>query len=229
VTVRGISSMATGPLLADLVADYQRARGETVAIESVGGVDAAKRIRAGEAFDLAVLSSDAMDALEKEGHLLHGTRVDVVRSRMAIAIAAGAPRPDLASEDAVRDAVRSARRVGYSTGPSGNHLLRLIDRWGLADELRPRLMQAPPGTPVGALVARGEVDLGFQQRAELMGVEGIEVMDGLPQGVQSVTVFAAQACARSDRRRDTERFLQFLASPATSDAKRRRGMEPAEA
>lgn len=100
----GISSMATRQVLADLVAMYERASGAKVAIEAVGGVDAAKRVRAGERFDVAILASNVIDQLVAEGHALPGSRVDLVRSGVAIAVRAGAPRPDIGSEGAVREA-----------------------------------------------------------------------------------------------------------------------------
>ena len=97
----------------------------------------------------------------------------------------------------MRDAVLAARRIGYSTGPSGRHLARLLERWGIASAIGPRLVEAPPGVPVGTLVARGDVDLGLQQLSELMHVPGVDVVGVLPPEIQEVTVFAGAVCARS--------------------------------
>ena len=169
--ITGISSMATRALLADLARAYEQQTGTTVAIESVGGVDAAKRVQAGEAFDAVFLASDAIDRLIASGHV-SGPRADLVRSPVAIAVREGAPRPDVSSEAALKAAVLAAPRVSYSTGPSGVHLQKLFERWGIAAEIAPRIVQAPPGVPVGSLVARGDVDLGFQQLSELMHLRG---------------------------------------------------------
>ena len=115
-----ISSMATKALLTELLAEFQRLPpGRAVALESVGGVDAARRVAAGEALDAVVLGSDAIDQLIASGHVRAGSRVDIVRSGVAIAVRAGAPRPDTGSEAALKAAVLAARSVGYSTGPSG--------------------------------------------------------------------------------------------------------------
>src|SRR6476661_3456762 len=171
--LRGISSMATRQLLADLAAAYRAQGGSEVAIESVGGVDAAKRVQAGEAFDVVVLASDAIDKLVAGGHAVAGSRVDLVRSGVSVAVKAGAARPDIGSEDAVRRAVLAAPTIGYSTGPSGTALLQLFQHWGIADQVRERTVQARPGHPVGAMVASGEVALGFQQFSELKDLPGI--------------------------------------------------------
>lgn len=230
-TLRGISSMATRQVLADLGAAFEQRTGCPVAIESVGGVDAAKRVAAGEAFDVVILASDAIDKLIAAGHLRAGSRVDLVRSGVAMAVRAGAPVPDVGSEAALQHAVRSARSISYSTGPSGVALARLFERWGMADEVRGRTVQAPPGVPVGTLVARGEVELGFQQLSELIHVEGITLVGGMPPGVEILTVFSAglpvglaEGSAQAERVRA---LLHFMTSPDAEEAKRRQGMEPA--
>ena len=158
-----ISSMATRQLLAELAALWQRSSGIEVSIESVGGVDAARRVQAGEAFDGVVLASDAIDKLIAGGKVLAGSRHDLVRSSVAAASKTGTPLPDISTEAALRSAIEAAPTIGYSTGPSGVALVKLFERWGILDALSPRIVQAPAGIPVGALVARGEVALGFQQ------------------------------------------------------------------
>jgi molybdate transport system substrate-binding protein len=146
---------------------------------------------------------------------------------VAIAVRAGAPRPDVASEAALRRAVEAARCIGYSTGPSGAHLLRLFERWGIADAIRPRTVQAPPSVPVGALLARGEVDLGFQQLSELMHLEGVDVLGTLPGDAAFVTTFSAGLCTGSPRAAAGRGLLACMNSPAAAEVKRRHGMEPA--
>jgi molybdate transport system substrate-binding protein len=226
-TLTGISSMATRLLLADIATAYERKTGTRVAIESVGGVDAAKRVQAGEAFDVVVLSAEAIDKLVAAGKVTGGGKVDVARSGVAVAVRAGSPRPSVDSEDALRTAVRNARTLGYSTGPSGVALAKLFERWGIADEMRARIVTPPPGTPVGSLVAKGDVELGFQQLSELLHVEGIDVVGLLPAAIQILTVFSAGVCAASRSPDAARELLAFMSSPATAEAKRRQGMEPA--
>src|SRR6201986_3972034 len=161
-TITGISSMATRLILGELAQRYEAATGVKATIASMGGVDAAKRVREGEATDIVVLASGPMAKLEAEGHLVAGSVKGFTRSGMAIAVRAGAPRPDIGSEAAVKAAVMAAGKVCYSTGPRGDPGLEVCERWGIpADSAK--LLKAPPGVPVGSLVAKGEADLGFQQ------------------------------------------------------------------
>jgi len=221
-----VSSMATRWPLAELVAAYEALAMQPVEVVSIGGVDAAKRVRAGEAFDLVVLASDALDKLAADGWIVAGSRVDLARSDMAVAVHAGAPRPHVDSEEALRRAVLAARGVGFSTGPSGTYLLQLFGRWGIADAIRDRLVQAPPGVPVGTLVARGDVELGFQQLAELVHERDVEVLGPLPEGVRFVTTFAGGVATTSARPDAARALLAFMTSTVAADALRRHGMEP---
>lgn len=223
----GLSSMATRALLAELLADWQAQGGTPVAMTSIGGVDAAKRVAAGEAVDVVVLASDAIDKLLAAGHLLAGSRVDLVHSAVAVAVPAGAPVPDIGSEAALRAAVLAAPTIGYSTGPSGTALLALFERWGIVAQVQPKLVQARAGVPVGSLVASGEVALGFQQRSELVGVAGITLLGDLPPAVAINTIFSGAVAATSTRPDAVRALLAWLAAPGTAAAKQRHGMAAA--
>jgi molybdate transport system substrate-binding protein len=219
--------MAMRHVLTELSDAYERRSGQAVAIVSAGGVDAARRVADGEAFDFVVLAANAIDKLAADGRVDPESRTDLARSPVAIAVAAGATRPDVCSEPAIRDAVLRARSIGYSTGPSGEHLVGLFKRWGIADLSAPRIVQAPPGVPVATLVARGDVELCFQQLSELMDVPGVDVIGLLPPEIQLTTVFAAAVCRTSSCPVDAAALLSFLASSEAAAAKRRHGMEPA--
>jgi molybdate transport system substrate-binding protein len=222
----GVGSMATRQLLARLADLYERESGRRVQMTSTGGVDAARRLQGGEPFDFAVLASGAIDRLVASGHLV-GPRTDIVRSGMAVAVAAGAPRPDIGSEQALRETILRAAHIGYSTGPSGDHLLRLFERWGMAEAIEPRLVRAQPGVPVASLIAKGEVEIGFQQFSELKDVAGVDVLGPLPGEAQLVTVFSGAICAASQQKQAAGAFLAFLASAQAEAIIRDCGMEPA--
>ncbi len=218
--------MATRQVLAELAAVFTERTGQAVSIESVGGVDAARRVQSGERFDVVILASDAIDKLIAAGHLRPG-RADLVRSGVAACVREGAPLPDLGSEAAVKAAVLSARHIGYSTGPSGVALQKLFQRWGVADLVADKTVQAPPGVPVASLVARGEVDLGFQQLSELLNVPGIAIVGPLPEPIQIVTVFSAGIPVNTPRAAAVQAMIDFMRSPEADAAKRRQGMQPA--
>jgi molybdate transport system substrate-binding protein len=151
----------------------------------------------------------------------------MVRSAVAVAVPAGTPHPDIATEAALKAAVLAAPTLGYSTGPSGVQLAKLFERWGIAQQIAPRIVTPPPGTSVASLIAKGEVALGFQQLSEMTGVPGIDVIGGLPEAVQIVTTFSAARATVSTQPDAVQKFLAFLASSETADLKRRHGMTPA--
>ena len=225
--IRIISSMATRLLLAELLAQYQAATGTTIHLESVGGVDAARRIREGEYFDIAVLASDAIQKLVVDDLLVSGSRVDLLRSKVAVAVPSGRSHPDIGTEEALRNAVLSAVSIGYSTGPSGTALASLFERWGIAEEIAARIEVPPPGVPVGSLLAGGKLGLGFQQFSELMYIDGIDVLGPLPDPVGIETVFSGGICVCSCNRQAAARLLEFLRADENEDSRRRHGMEAA--
>lgn len=225
--ISGISSKATQALTAELAAAYQARTGVEVAIESVGGVDAARRVQAGEAFDVVLLAEDALETLAKAGRVVPGSRVGLVRSEVVVAVRAAEAAPDVASVPALQAALRAARAVGISTGPSGVQFAKRVERWGMAAELEGRLVTAPPGVPVGALLARGEVDIGVQQRPELMGLPGVRVLGALPGEAAIVTTFSGAVGAGAAQPEAAAALLRWLASDEVADVKRRHGMAPA--
>ena len=218
--VSGLCSMATRGLLAELAAAWD---GRAV-IEATGGVDAARRVRAGEVMDVVVLADSVMRALETDGVLVPGSLAEIAVSSIALAVRVGETSPDLSTPEAVKRAVLAAGRTGYSTGPSGDHLMRLLADWGVRDALDGRLVQAPPGVPVGRLLLEGTVDLAVQQLSELMGLPGIVIAGPLPPPIRSDTVFTAGVSRTAPRPDAARGFVAFLASPAAADAKRRHGL-----
>lgn len=227
--VRAIASMATRTLLAELLPVFEQRSGVAVQLTSIGGVDAARRVMADEAWDVVLLAADALHTLEQAGKLLPGSVQTWVLSDVALAVPSGVALPDISTEAALRQTVLDMATqgcIGYSTGPSGTALLALFRRWGVWDALQARLVQAPPGVAVGTLVARGDVALGFQQRSELLNLPGITLLGPLPPGTQITTAFAAAVVSRSTQHPAARALIDFLASADTAAAKRRHGMAP---
>jgi molybdate transport system substrate-binding protein len=219
--------MATRELLAELAGCCARDLSQPVMTEAAGGVDVAKRVQAGEAVDIVVLASNAIDKLISESKLQAASRVDLFKSGIAMAIRKGASRPDIGSKDAVMKAVLAARTLGYSTGPSGTYLQQLFERWGILQSIRHKLVIPPPGIPVGSLVANGECELGFQQMSELMNLPHIDVLGPLPESIQMVTIFSGAVSIACEQPEAAQRVLRYMASPGNALMHRRYGMEPA--
>jgi molybdate transport system substrate-binding protein len=222
-----ISSMATREVLSEIVCLYQRDTARPVSAEAAGGVDVAKRVQAGEAVDVVILAANAIDKLIAGGKLLPGSRVDLVRSGIALAVKAGAGKPDIGSEEAVKKAVLAAQTLSYSTGPSGVYLETMFERWGILEQTRSRIVVPPPGIPVGSLVASGAAELGFQQLSELLNLPGIEVAGSLPPAIQHVTIFSGGISVGCAEPAAARALLSFMASPALAAVKHRHGMEAA--
>jgi molybdate transport system substrate-binding protein len=224
-----LSSMATRDVLREMASRYQADTARAVDCEAAGGVDVAKRVQGGEAVDIVVLASNAIDKLIEQQKLIAGSRVDLVRSGIAIAVRANSPRPEVGTEDAVRNAVLAAGTLSYSTGPSGVYLEKMFERWGILEAIRNRIVVPSPGVAVGSLIASGTAELGFQQLSELKNVPNIEVVGPLPPEIQSMTTFSGGISVSCADPAAARQLLEFMVSPATAAAKLRHGMEAAAA
>jgi molybdate transport system substrate-binding protein len=223
--IKLISSMAAKDFLLDIAKQYQIDTGGVVDVTTVGGVEVMRRVKAGEAVDGVVLSAEQIDQLIADGAVVKGSRIDLVKSGVAVAVRKGAARRDISSEAAVKKAVLGSRSVGYSTGPSGVYLERLLATWD--PDKRVKRVQAPPGTPVGSLVANGEVELGFQQLSELIHLQGIELLGPLPAAIQLMTVFSGGVSTQSTQPEAARAALGYMASAKALEAKRRNGLSAA--
>ncbi|MET7298791.1 substrate-binding domain-containing protein [Embleya sp. NPDC005575] len=220
----GLSSMATRLILAELAEDIRVVHGVPVRFESAGGVEIARRVREGTDADVLVLADDALAELESEGHLLGGTVRPLWTSQVVAAVPAGSPVPAFGSASDLQAALLAAGRIAYSTGPSGTALIDLITRLRLADTLRDRLVQAPPGVPVGSLLASGEADLALQQHSELMDVPGVVVIGPLPGDTAISSTFSGAVLACSSEPHRAREVLDVLGSDAASEIARAKGM-----
>lgn len=224
-SVSVISSMATRHILSELVRNFEVSFDCSVALTSIGGVDAARRLAAGEAFDLVVLARDALGKLARDGHVMADSMVDFAKSPAAIAVHESAECPAICDEAAIRDTLRAAGIVGVSTGPSGKAVRTLLREWGFV-EPQLTIVEAPPGMPVARLVAARAVDIGFQQMSELLGEPGINIFGPIPDHVLPMTTFAMAACRNGANPADAAALLRYLSSAEASSAKSRGGMQP---
>jgi molybdate transport system substrate-binding protein len=184
------------------------------------------RLARGEAADVLIMVGYALGDLVKQGKVVAGSNVDLVTSAIGIAVKAGAPKPDIASADAVKRALLAAKSVAYSDSASGVYVsTEMFAKLGIADAMKDKAKMIP-ATPVGEIVARGEADIGLQQIAELRPVSGIDIVGPLPPDLQKITVFSAGIATVSKEPDAGRALIKFLASPAARDAIVKSGMEP---
>ena len=184
------------------------------------------RLQQGEAADVVIMAAQALDDLIKQGKVVAGSRVDLARSRIGAAVRAGAPRPDISSVDALKRALLQAKSIAYSSSASGVYIsTELLPRLGIADAVMAKSRVVESG-PVGAVVAKGDAEIGFQQISELLPVEGIDLVGPLPAEAQRVTVFSAGIAASSRAPEAARALIAYLSSRAIAPALRKTGLEP---
>ena len=225
-----IKIIASGGLKAaclELFPAFERATQHRVAAVWAGSVDIMKRMQAGETFDLVVMPGTAIDELIKLGKVVASSRVDLAKSGIGVAVRAGAPRPDVGSASALKQALLAASSIAYSTSASGTYLAGLFQRMGIADALKPKIRQSPPGVPVGELIARGEVEIGFQQVSELLPIAGIDYLGPLSADIQHFTTFSGGLDIGAKEPQAAKELIEFIKAPAAAPVIRKSGMQPA--
>jgi molybdate transport system substrate-binding protein len=225
-----IKIIASGGLKAaclELFPAFERATQHRVAAVWAGSVDIMKRMQAGETFDLVVMPGTAIDELIKLGKVVASSRVDLAKSGIGVAVRAGAPRPDVGSASALKQALLAASSIAYSTSASGTYLAGLFQRMGIADALKPKIRQSPPGVPVGELIARGEVEIGFQQVSELLPIAGIDYLGPLSADIQHFTTFSGGLDIGAKEPQAAKELIEFIKAPAATPVIRKSGMQPA--
>lgn len=225
--IRVLSTLATREAYLELVPQFERASGRKVVTTWAGTVDIIKRISAGDGYDLIIASKSTIDDFVQAGRIENGSRVDIARTGIGIAVRRGAQRPDVRSAEALKRALVAAKAVGYSTGPSGVYLAALFERMGIAAEMKAKSRQAPPGTTVGPLVASGDVEIGFQQISELLHADGVDVIGPLPAEIQHITVISCGIPTGANEPNAARVLVRFLAAPGARDALERAGLQPA--
>ena len=222
--IKVIASNAVREPYRELVPVFEQSTGHKVTIDWGGTVDIVKRVAGGEVADIVVIPAARIDDFVKQGVL--AGRVDLARSGVGVAIRAGAPRPDISSTAALKQALRAAKSIVLSSGPSSLYLPTLFEKMGIADEIKPKIIQIGPGLPVGETVARGEGEIGFTQISELMSVKGVDYLGPLPADVQLITVFSAGLHAAAPAPDAARALMKFLTAPEAAPVLKRHGMEP---
>jgi molybdate transport system substrate-binding protein len=223
--IKVLSTQATEEAYRELVPLFEQASGHKVTTIITGTLDVQKRIAASETYDLIIMAGPAIDDFIKSGKIVPGSRVDLARSGVGVAVRAGAPKPDISSTEALKKTLMAAKSIGYSTGPSGVYLANLFQRLGVAVAVKPKLKQTPTGVFVGSIVANGEAEIGFQQVSELSHFPGVDFVGPLPADLQEITVFASGIQVGAKQVEAAKAWVKFLAAPASAPAFTKRGLE----
>jgi molybdate transport system substrate-binding protein len=216
----------------ELVPQYESATHNKLATEfgpSMGTTHNAIPIRLerGEAIDVVILAGPALDDLIKQGKVRAGSRVDLVKSYIGMAVKAGAPKPDISTVEALKQTLLAAKSIAYSDSASGVYLsTELFPKLGISDQIKNKSKKIE-ADPVGGFVATGEFEIGFQQISELRPVKGIDIVGVLPPGAQKVTIFAAGIPTTTTHPEAAKALIEWLASPVAYPAIKKSGLEPA--
>ena len=225
--IKVLSSIATKEAYLELVPQFESATGHRVATTWAGTTAIMQRMAAGERYDLIVISSTELDELIRQGKIVAGSRVDLAKSGIGIAVRAGAPRPDVRSSAALKQALLAAKTVGYTSGPSGVYMAGLIEKMGIAAEVNPKHRGVPSGGTIGTIVASGGAEIGFQQVSELVHIPGIDYIGPLPPDIQCVTVFSCGLQAGASQPDAAKALMAFLTTPAAKNVMTKHGLETA--
>lgn len=224
--IRMLSTLGPMGAMRSLSSAFDAASGIHVDADFAPTLALLKRLRAGEAADLVILTREGLDEMIGEGRVIAGTAADLARSYVGLAARAGQPHPDIATEAALRKTLFAARSVAYSRlGASGVYFAQLIVRMGIADEINAKATIVEQGFTAERLMS-GEADLAVQQISELKQVDGIEVIGAVPHELQTPAVFSAGRMADAKQAEAAEALLRYLASPEVVPVLRRSGLEP---
>jgi molybdate transport system substrate-binding protein len=224
--IKVLASGATKEAYVDLIPGFEKSSGNKVSTIWTGSANIKKKIAGGEVYDLVIVGDETIDAFIQQGKVVRGSRVDLMKSGVGIAVSAGAPKPDVSSTGALKKTLLAAKSIGYSTGPSGEYMMELFDRMGIADQVKPKLKQVPSGERIGAFITSGQAEIGFQQISELIHAPGVDYLGPLPPDVQKITVFSAGVLSGAEQPAAAKELVKALTAPSAVEVIRRHGMEP---
>ena len=220
-----LASNSIRAVLGELVPQFERASKRAIAVSYDPAKVMLGRIQKGETADLVITGSGAIDDLVKQGKVLADSRRILARCRVGVAVRAGAPRPDIGTVEALKRVLLAAKSIAYTQeGASGMHFSGVIERLGIAEEVRAKAVRQPGGL-VGELVAAGKAEIAIQQIPELLAVPGIELVGPLPAEIQLVTVSSAGVFAGTKEVQAAKSLIDFLSTPAAARVMRARGFE----
>jgi molybdate transport system substrate-binding protein len=222
-----LSTRATEEVYRELLPRFEQQSGHRVTTTFSGTSDVLKRIAAGETYDIVIMIDTAIDELVSGGKVAPGSRVDIARTIVGIGIRAGLPKPDVGSAESLKSTLLATKSIAYTTGPSGDVLIAMLRKMGIADAVRPNLKQAVSGTLIGSMIASGEAEIGFQQANELDHFAGVDYLGPLPAAFQEKTARSGGIMVGTKVPDAARQLLNFLSGPAAAPVIRKNGLDPA--
>jgi molybdate transport system substrate-binding protein len=229
--IRLVATTALKTSIDELKPQFERASGHTLSASYGPSPRIAKQVADGEFNDVTIVTAQGIEDLIKQGRIVPGSRADVARSAMALAVQKGAPKPDISTAEKFKETMLKAKSLGMSNpvggGTSGGVLAAAFERLGIAEAMKPKLVFGPGGPAglIGNFLLRKEVEIGIQQMPELMAVPGIDIVGPLPPGIQLVSVFSAGISTAAKEADGGRALIAFLTTPAAAAVIRSKGME----
>jgi len=224
--IKVLSTQATEEAYKELVPQFEKASGHKVTTVFTGTLGAMKRLSDGEAYDLLIMSRQSIDELAQSGKVVAGSRTDIAKSGVGVAVGKGKPKPDISTVDALKKSLLAAKSIGYSTGPSGIYVVTMFQKMGIADEIKTKLKRTPTGVFVGSTIASGEAEIGFQQVSELSFFPGIDYVGPIPAEVQLITIFSAGIPAGTKQADAAKALVSFITAPAAAVIFKKHALDP---
>jgi molybdate transport system substrate-binding protein len=224
--IKVLSTQATEEAYKELAPQFEKASGHKVTTIFTGTLGVMKRLSDGESYDLLIMSRQSIDELAQAGKVVAGSRTDIAKSGVGVAVGKGKPKPDISTVDALKKSLLAAKSIGYSTGPSGIYVVSMFQKMGIADEIKSKLKQTPTGVFVGSIIASGEAEIGFQQVSELSFFPGVDYVGPIPAEVQLITVFSAGIPAGTKQADAAKALVSFVTAPAAAAVFKKHALDP---
>jgi len=224
--IKVLASGATKEVIDEVIPEFEKASGHKVTVIFTGAAKIKERIAAGEVYDVVIVGGPVVDAFIQQGRVVPGSRTDLMKSGVGVAVRAGGAKPDIRSSEALKRTVLAAKSIGYSSGPSGDYVITLVQRMGIADQVKPKMKQVPSGARISTMIESGEVEIGFQQISELIHEKGINYLGPLPAEIQKITVFSAGLHTDANEPEAAKALVKALRSPDAAAVIKAHGMEP---
>ena len=224
--IKVIASNAVKEAYVKLVPVFEKKSGHHVTVDWGGTADIVKRTANGEVADIVITTSAYIDDLTKQGKLAPGSRVDLAKSTIGVALRPGAPKPDLTNGEGLKKSLLAAKSIILSGGPSGVYLTELFQKMGIAEQIKAKTTRLAPGESPGEAVAHGQGDIGFTQVSELLAVKGIVYLGPVPADVQQVTVFSAGIGRNAQQPDAAKALVRFLTSAEAAPTLKETGLQP---